>query len=557
MNEVSTKLLNKLIFGKYKIIKKEAKGAYSVVYSGKDIKNNKNVAIKIQKKTEYISSLENEAYFLYNLKGFGIPKIISYGTSGKYNILIEELLGKSLEVLFKENKNKSNEYRLKDMAIAGIQIIDRIKFIHDKYILHLDIKPNNFLVGIQDTSVIYIIDFGFAKKYRSSRTGKHIHYSKSSYFNGNLVFSSVYTMKGIESSRRDDLESLGYMLIYLYTQQLPWSNLKSSNNLDLTKKIYELKQNIKMKILCKDLPIEMNEYMKYVKSLKFEENPNYNYLTKLFEIMLEKMSRINDMNFSWVNNSLINCCSKRIQKRRSSHFIKIFKLINTKSICEEKKNRTYSVNNNYKIFSFQKEKLNIPIEDNKTIKMSENKELTINEYNPNNNKKIKIIKYNNCIRDKKSNKYKIIKINSLNSSIDNKNIKYRNNLSKTHTNNNNNTIFNTKLKQQSIFRSKNTSYKLFINPIINDESKKFLSGELNRIDINYNKNNSENNIKYKYLNKLNQSKNNKLYSFNNKTNIQFSNLTNQNEENTYQQINKYNLEKKLIPDIFYRRKFKD
>ena len=110
-----------------------------------------------------MEKLEKEAYYLYLLKGFGIPKIISYGFSGNYNILIEELLGKSLEQLFQENKNKHKIIRLKDMVMAGIQIIERLEFIHSKNIIHMDIKPNNFVVGNPDSSVIYIFDFGFAK----------------------------------------------------------------------------------------------------------------------------------------------------------------------------------------------------------------------------------------------------------------------------------------------------------------------------------------------------------------------------------------------------------
>ena len=105
-------------------------------------------------------------------------------------------------------------------------------------------------------------------------------------------------MKCFETSRRDDLESIGYMLIYLYTQRLPWSHIKIKNYLEGREKIIGIKNNSSIEMICKDTPKEMIEYMKYVKSLKFEENPNYKYLTKLFEIMLQKINRANDMNFS-------------------------------------------------------------------------------------------------------------------------------------------------------------------------------------------------------------------------------------------------------------------
>ena len=288
---------NKLIFGKYKIIKKIGKGTFSSVYMAKQIINQTMVALKIEENSKNFGNLEKEAYFLYKLKDIGIPKIISYGHYGKYNILVEELLGKTIGELFKENEEATtpNYIRLKDMLLAGMQIIDRIKYIHSKDLLHLDIKPNNFLVGNPNDSLIYIIDFGFAKKYRSSRTGKHIQFSKNKNFNGNLVFSSFNTMRGIEPSRRDDLESVGYMLIYLYTRKLPWSNLNIKTPNEFAKKIYLLKKNSPFEKICEGTPKEMIEYMKYVKSLKFDEKPNYDHLTKLFKIMLQKINRSNDM----------------------------------------------------------------------------------------------------------------------------------------------------------------------------------------------------------------------------------------------------------------------
>ena len=97
-------------------------------------------------------------------------------------------------------------------------------------------------------------------------------------------------MKWIELTIIDDLESIGYMLIYLYTQKLPWTSLKAKNTLELSKKIYEIKSLISIKMICEETPKEMNEYMEYVRALKFDENPNYNYLTKLLEIMLQKIN---------------------------------------------------------------------------------------------------------------------------------------------------------------------------------------------------------------------------------------------------------------------------
>ena len=297
LSPVSTKLSRKIIFCKYQIIKLIWKGPFSSVYIGKYLTEKKYVAIKIQNKNANISQLEKEAYYQYLLKGIGVPKVLSFGRSGNNYILVETLLGKTLKQLFDLNKNPQS--KMKDMCMAAIQIIDRIKFIHSKNIIHQDIKPENFLVGNPNTSLIYIIDFGLSKKYRSSRTNKHIKFSKNKPFNGTFNFSSINSMKGIEMTRRDDLESIGYMLIHLIKGKLPWSDYLNKELGERFEIIYNIKKNISNEVLCKGLPSEMCEYMDYVKSLKFDEEPNYNELKKLFISILDNMNEKYDLNFSW------------------------------------------------------------------------------------------------------------------------------------------------------------------------------------------------------------------------------------------------------------------
>ena len=298
LSPVSNKLSRKIIFGKYQIIKLIWKGPFSSVYIGKYLSEKKYVAIKIQSKNaNNMSQLEKEAYYQFLLKGTGIPKVLSFGRSGNNYILVETLLGKTIAKLFELNKNPQS--KMKDMCMAAIQIIDRIKFIHSKNFIHQDIKPENFLVGNPNTSLIYIIDFGFSKKYRSSRTNKHIKFAINKVFKGSFNFSSINSMKGIETTRRDDLESIGYMLIYLIKGKLPWSHYLNKVIGERFKMIYNIKRNMSNEVLCKGLPNEMLEYMNYVKSLKFDEEPNYNELKKLFISILDNMNEKYDLNFSW------------------------------------------------------------------------------------------------------------------------------------------------------------------------------------------------------------------------------------------------------------------
>jgi len=164
---------NKMIFKKYKVKCLNEETNLCWTFIGINIKDNEPIFIKIEKKDLKLNFLESEAYCLINLKGFGIPKIISYGKIGIYNILIEELLGKSLYDLW-ELRRKEKKSNIKNICMVALQILDRLEYIHSKNYIHRDIKPQNFVIGRKDPNIIYIIDFGFSHQYRSSRTGKHI-----------------------------------------------------------------------------------------------------------------------------------------------------------------------------------------------------------------------------------------------------------------------------------------------------------------------------------------------------------------------------------------------
>ena len=560
MKVFSDDFSNKIIFGKYKIFKRIGIGIYSNVFSGIIINNLEQIAFKIQEKRELFGQLEKEAFFLLHLKGVGIPKIISYGFSGNYRVLIEELLGKTLEQLFQENKNKSKIIRLKDMLMAAIQIIDRFEFIHSKDIIHLDIKPNNFLVGNPDSSIIYVIDFGFAKKYRSSRTGKHISFSKRKTFAGNLKYSSINTMKGIEPSRRDDLESLGYMLIYLYNQELPWDKIKSKTKEELTRSIYDMKKKFSIKAINQDIPEGMEDYMNYVKSLKFEEDPDYNYLKIILENMLQKINEVNDLNFSWINESFRNklntTYSKLFTKRKVSLFSKLLKNFNSKT-GSKSDNEDYILNNNFR-FSYKKE-------DNFRYSYKKEDSNFMNHKFPLTDKSIKEKSSKFKIENKNNdfNKKIITKSNFINQKYKPSNRVNNENISKK--------IHFQKIgkiidKSKTIFDKSNNGinneikFKFIISPIINNktinvyQNSKIIrnttnNSDLKKVSINKNKKiyNLNNNIKE--INKLGYSS-----KLNSKKCIPFYNYNNNVLDN--KKIIDFNKTTSLLStDIFYNRKF--
>ena len=152
---------NPIIFKKYKVIKKLGVGSFGEVYLGKTIENNEYVAIKVERRKILNPLLQSEAFILFIISGLGIPKVKSFGKVKNYNILVEPLLGKSLFNIFVENNQKMNP---EDVCLIGKQILDRIQWVHSKYIVYRDIKPANFLIGRKDPNLIYLIDFGLSKK---------------------------------------------------------------------------------------------------------------------------------------------------------------------------------------------------------------------------------------------------------------------------------------------------------------------------------------------------------------------------------------------------------
>jgi serine/threonine protein kinase len=292
-------LKNKILLQKFKIIKRIGKGAFGCVYLGKDLSKEEYVAIKLEIRDQNDIILERETYILYMLKGLGIPQVIAYGHNLKYNILIQELLGKSLDNILFDKKYK---FSLKDSCMAGIQILDRLEYIHNKGIIHRDIKADNFLIGIKKKEIIYIIDFGLAKQYLNNKTGKHVKYCVNKKWSGTSRFASANTLKGIEPSRRDDMESFCYLLLYLMKGSLPWDQINEPSEINEILIIYKMKEYMPADIMFKDLPWQMSEFYKYCKNLNFEQKPNYNYLRKLLINILEYIGEKNDLYFSWIIN---------------------------------------------------------------------------------------------------------------------------------------------------------------------------------------------------------------------------------------------------------------
>ncbi len=185
--------------------------------------------------------------------------------------------------------------------MIGIQILDRLEFIHNKNIIHRDIKPDNFVIGLENKShIIYVLDFGLSKKFRSSRTHQHIKFTVNKKLTGTARYASINALKGCEQSRRDDLEAIGYVLMYFLRGSLPWQGLQIQKGEDRYKKILQKKKATTAEELCKGFPKEFVDYINYTRNLEFEADPDYKYLRNLLVTVLEKENSKFDFWYDWV-----------------------------------------------------------------------------------------------------------------------------------------------------------------------------------------------------------------------------------------------------------------
>ena len=239
--------------GKYVLVKKIGNGAFGEIYSAINTKTQEEVAVKLELMTSKHPQLFYEVKLYKLLSGaVGIPQIHWYGIEGDYNVMVMDLLGPSLEDLFAYCKRK---FSLKTVLMLADQMLHRIEYVHSRHFLHRDIKPDNFIIGVgRKQHLVYLIDFGLAKRYRDPRTGEHISLRDGKSLTGTARYASLSTHLGYEQSRRDDLESLGYVMIYFLKGSLPWQGLKANTKKDKYDKIKDTKKNTQIKDLSKDCP---------------------------------------------------------------------------------------------------------------------------------------------------------------------------------------------------------------------------------------------------------------------------------------------------------------
>jgi len=283
----------------YRLGRKIGSGSFGDIYLGTNINTGEEVAIKLESVKTRHPQLAYE-YKVYRILagGVGIPNVRWFGREGDFNVMVMDILGPSLEDLF---NFCSRKFTLKTVLMLADQMLARIEYVHTKNFIHRDLKPDNFLIGLgrRKLNLIYVIDFGLAKRYRDPRTHRHIPYVEGKSLTGTARYASINTHLGIEQSRRDDLESLGYVLMYFNRGQLPWQGLKANTKKEKYNRIAEKKMSTPVEILCKHFPTEFATYLNYCRALRFDDKPDYAYLRRLFRDLFFRQGYAADYRFDW------------------------------------------------------------------------------------------------------------------------------------------------------------------------------------------------------------------------------------------------------------------
>lgn len=305
--------------GKYRVARRLGGGSFGEVFKAVDIDTKEVVAVKLEQRKCKVPQLVFEArllkYLHHHCLTVGIPQMRWYGSEGDFNVMVLDLLGPSLEKLFLFCNKK---FTPKTLCMIAIQLLCRVELLHAKSFIHRDIKPDNFVMGTGKRGHhVYMIDFGLAKKFQDPKTRQHIPFKEGKTLTGTARYVSVFTHLGMEQSRRDDLESVAYMLIYFSRGSLPWQGFKGADRQEKYDRISEKKMSLTPESLCKFQPTPLLEFLAYARSLEFDQTPDYNLCRSFFQKYMEQEGYVHDYNFDWTSASRVNNDAKTVDSNTS------------------------------------------------------------------------------------------------------------------------------------------------------------------------------------------------------------------------------------------------
>ncbi|ORZ14715.1 kinase-like protein [Absidia repens] len=277
-------------------------GSFGIIYEGLNQTSNKPVAIKFETCDAEVPQLRLEYEIYKVLSGIvGIPKVHFFGVEGIDYCMVMDLLGPSLEDLF---EMCGRQFSLKTVVGVGQEMVTLLQAVHDRHFIFRDVKPDNFLIGDlsnpETVNHLHLIDFGMAKRYRDPKTHQHIPFKEKKSLSGTARYMSINTHCGKEQSRRDDLESLCHVLLYFLRGSLPWQGIQVKNHKVKYERICQVKQATDPSDLCDNYPDEFGTLLKYTRSLRFDEAPDYDYCRELLSDALTASDQVDDGIRDWM-----------------------------------------------------------------------------------------------------------------------------------------------------------------------------------------------------------------------------------------------------------------
>ena len=241
--------MERMTGGRYSVVEKLGSGSFGEVYKGIDVETEENAAIKMERKDAKHPQLFHDSKIYEHIpEGMGIPNIRWRGTKIDHSILVLDLLGPSLGNIFGYRQCKFN---LKMVLMLADQLIERIEYIYRRSVLHRDLKLDDLLMGISLTSkLVHLNDFGLSKLFQNSNSMRHIPLTTHKGLTRTVHYASINNHRGIEQSRRDDIESIGYALLYFLRGNLPWQDVMDSNKKRKFENICEMKMATPIEYLC-------------------------------------------------------------------------------------------------------------------------------------------------------------------------------------------------------------------------------------------------------------------------------------------------------------------
>lgn len=275
------------VFQNFKIKNRIGSGSFGSVYKAHNYVKGITCALKIENKIKSKKKRLRSEHNLYirfaKNKITTVPREYVYAECDEYSYMMIQLLGKSVDKILKQYDGRFDLGTTMKIALMSIKCLEDV---HSVGILHRDIKPNNFMFGRKEDdeeNKLYIIDFGLSKEYFNRKTKSHIRMNNGRSMVGTARYVSIRTHQGFEPSRRDDMESLGHMLIYLVKGRLPWQGLPKKDKRGNMDQIKDKKMSTTIEDLCEDLPECFGFYMEYTREMEFSQKPDYEYLKGLFK----------------------------------------------------------------------------------------------------------------------------------------------------------------------------------------------------------------------------------------------------------------------------------